>query len=387
MPYHFDEQINRRNQNSLKWEVGEQELPMWVADMDFRTAPQIQEAIEKRAALGVFGYTTVPQEWYDAYISWWERRHGFRMEQDWLIFCTGVVPAISSIVRRLTCVGEKVLVQTPVYNIFFNSILNNGRTPVESPLSYDGTDYHMDFVQLEEQLKDPQTRLMLLCNPQNPVGKIWDRGVLAKIGELCAKHHVIVISDEIHCDLTMPGKSYIPFAAVSETCKNNSVTCMAPTKTFNLAGLQTAAVSVPDPGLRYRVDRGLNTDEVAEPNVFAVCGAIAAFTEGEAWLDELREYLCQGRQQVQDYLKEQLPCIRLVPGDATYLLWLDCSALTEDTDAFAAFLREKTGLYLSAGKQYGKGGEAFLRMNIACPHSVIAEGLQRLKAGCELWSL
>lgn len=381
MSYSFDEQINRRNQNSLKWEVGEQELPMWVADMDFQTAPEVRAAIEKRAALGVFGYTTVPKEWYDAYIGWWERRHGFRMEKEWLIFCTGVVPAISSIVRRLTCVGEKVVVQTPVYNIFFNSILNNGRKPVECPLSYDGTGYRVDFELLEEALKDPQTRLMLLCNPQNPVGKIWDREVLARIGELCAKHHVVVVSDEIHCDLTMSGKAYVPFASVSELCRDNSVTCLAPTKAFNLAGLQTAAVSVPNPALRYRVDRGLNTDEVAEPNVFAVCAAVAAFTKGEAWLDELRKYLYRGRQQVQDFLKEQLPAIRLVPGDATYLLWLDCSAVAEDTDAFASFLRERTGLYLSAGKQYGRGGESFLRMNIACPHTVLADGLNRLKAG------
>lgn len=385
MSYSFDEQINRRNQNSLKWEVGERELPMWVADMDFQTAPEIRAAISERAAHGVFGYTTVPGEWYDAYIGWWERRHGFRMEQDWLIFCTGVVPAISSIVRRLTCVGEKVVVQTPVYNIFFNSILNNGRKPVECPLFYDGTCYRVDFELLEKVLEDPQTRLMLLCNPQNPVGKIWDREVLARIGELCTRHHVIVVSDEIHCDLTIPGKEYVPFAAVSELCRENSVTCLAPTKAFNLAGLQTAAVSVPNPALRCRVDRGLNTDEVAEPNAFAICGAVAAFTKGEAWLDELRNYLYQSRQQVQAFLKEQLPAVRLVAGDATYLLWLDCSSVAEDTDELAVYLREKTGLYLSAGKQYGRGGEGFLRMNIACPHAVLADGLNRLKDGVRMY--
>lgn len=383
MTYDFDSLVDRRNQGSLKWDVGEKELPMWVADMDFQAAPAIRAALEKRVAHGVFGYSVVPDEWYNAYTGWWEKRHGFRMEREWLIFCTGVVPAISSIVRRLTCVGEKVLVQTPVYNIFFNSIVNNGRKPVECPLSYDGTEYSIDFAELERQLSDPQTRLMLLCNPQNPVGKIWDREILARIGELCAKHSVIVVSDEIHCDLTIPGREYVPFASVSEICKNNSVTCLAPTKTFNIAGLQTAAVSIPNPALRSCVDRGLNNDEVAEPNVFAVCAAVAAFTEGGDWLDALRGYLFESRQRVKEFLEKELPCIRLVPGDATYLLWLDCSAVTEDTEQFAEEIRRKTGLYLSAGGQYGKGGERFLRMNIACPHSVVEDGLHRLKAACE----
>lgn len=381
MPYDFDKPINRRNTHSMKWDVGEQELPMWVADMDFKTAPVIQEAIMERAAHGVFGYSIVPEEWYQAYMGWWERRHGFFMEKDWLIFCTGVVPAISSMVRKLTTAGENVLVQTPVYNIFFNSIVNNGRNVVENPLRYDGNTYQMDFEDLEQKLSDPQTTLMLLCNPHNPVGRIWNREELNQVGELCRKYHVTVISDEIHCDLTSPGQEYIPFASVSESCRNNSITCIAPTKTFNLAGLQTAAVAVPDSNLRHKVWRGLNTDEVAEPNSFAVEAAIAAFTKGEAWLDALRDYIQENKRFAEEFLQKEAPQIKAVSSQATYLMWLDCRKIQGCVTEFTQYLREHTGLYLSEGRQYGASGDSFIRMNIACPRSRLEDGLKRLAEG------
>lgn len=343
MPYDFDKHVERRNTHSLKWDVKENELPMWVADMDFQTAPEILAVIQKRAAHGVFGYSIVPEGWYQAYTGWWGRRHGFSMEKDWLIFCTGVVPDISSMVRKLTTVGENVLIQTPVYNIFFNSIVNNGRNVVESPLRYDGNTWQMDFEDLERKLSDPQTTLMLLCNPHNPVGRIWSREELGQAGELCRKYHVTVISDEIHCDLTAPRQEYVPFASVSESCRNNSITCIAPTKAFNLAGLKTAAAAVPDPDLRHKVWRGLNTDEAAEPNSFAIEAAVAAFTEGEALLD-----------------------CRDMKGCAT---------------EFTQYLREHTGLYLSEGRQYGESGSSFIRMNIACSKSRLEDGLKRLVEG------
>ena len=381
MAFDFDAVVDRRNTGSLKWDVSEHELPMWVADMDFPTAPAIRAALERRVAHGVFGYSVVPDQWADAYIDWWRERHNFQMERDWLIFCTGVVPAISSAVRKLTTPGENVLIQTPVYNIFFNSIVNNGRNVLESPLAYEGGEYSIDFERLEQDLADPQTSLMILCNPHNPVGKIWDQDTLARIGELCWKHRVTVLSDEIHCDLTDPGREYVPFASASEHCRENSVTCIAPTKCFNIAGLQTAAVSVPNPFLRHKVWRGLNTDEVAEGNVFAVDAAVAAFREGGPWLDELREYIYANKQAVKKFLERELPMIRLVPSEATYLLWLDCGKLTEDARRLADAIREKTGLYLSEGGQYGKTGERFLRLNIACPRSLLWDGLERLKAG------
>lgn len=387
MTYDFDTPTERRNTNSLKWDVAQGELPMWVADMDFQTAPEIREAIMKRAEHGIFGYSVIPDAWYEAYIQWWKMRHGYTMERDWLIFCTGVVPAISSIVRKMTTPAEKVLIQTPVYNIFFNSILNNGRQVLESPLRYDGKEYRIDFADLEEKLSDPQTALMILCNPHNPTGKIWDRQTLEKIGALCSRHHVTVVSDEIHCDLTDPGESYVPFASVSETCRQISITCMAPTKAFNLAGLQTAAVSVPDEVLRHKVWRALNTDEAAEPNAFAVEAAVTAFTRGADWLDALRDYLYENKKLAEAYIEKEIPDVRAVASQATYLLWLDCSGLIGCGREAAGFLRRETGLYLSEGSQYGGNGADFLRMNIACPRAVLKDGLERLKNGLAAYSV
>lgn len=378
MKYDFDQVPDRRGSGSLKWDVGTGELPMWVADMDFPTCPAVREALAARVAHGVFGYTDVTEEWRRAVCGWFSRRHGLEPDPDWLIFATGVVPILSSVVRKLTTPNENVLLMTPVYNIFYNSIINNGRRPLEVPLVYADGAYRMDFAALEAGLADPQTTLMILCNPHNPVGKIWDRETLERIGVLAARHHVVVVSDEIHCDLTDPGRAYVPFASVSETCRENCVVCFAPTKTFNLAGIQTAGAMVPNPFLRHKVWRALNTDEVAEPNVFAMPAAVAAYTEGDEWLDALRAYLFENKQTVRRFLPERLPAVRLVPGEATYLLWLDCAAYTDDSARLAAEIRAKTGLYLSDGVQYGKGGETFLRMNIACPRARVLEGLERL---------
>lgn len=377
--YDFDKLTNRFGTGSLKWDVNEGQLPMWVADMDFETAPEIIQALQKRIEHGVFGYQNVTDDWYQAYQSWWSRRHQFRIERDWLIFCTGVVPAISSIVRKVTTVGENVLVQTPVYNIFFNSIRNNGRNILESPLVYEQGEYHIDFKDLEEKLSNPQTSLFILCNPHNPIGKIWDRETLEKIGELCDRYHVIVVSDEIHCDLTDPGYEYVPFASVSDQCRENSITCIAPTKTFGIPGIQTAAVVVPNPVLRHRVNRGLNTDEVAEPNNFAVAAAVAAFQHGDQWLTELREYLSQNKQYVRDYIGAYIPEIKVVPSNATYLLWLDCSELTDDACELQRFIEKHSGLVLTEGEEYGTPGRRFLRLNPACPRSRVQDGMERLK--------
>lgn len=379
----FDEEIDRSGTNSLKWDVEDHELPMWVADMDFRTAPEIIEALQGRMEHGIFGYSVIPEEWNEAISGWWERRHHFVVEKEWILFATGVVPILSSVVRKLTTPGENVLIQTPVYNIFFNSIVNNGRNVLQCPLVYDGNEYDIDFEELEKGLALPQTTMMILCNPHNPVGKIWDRERLARIGELCAKHQVLVVADEIHCDITDPGKEYVPFASVSDLCRDHSITCVAPTKTFNIAGLQTAAAIVPNPYLRHKVNRALNTDEVAEPNVFAIQAAIVAFQHGAPWLDALREYLYENKQLARDYITEQIPGVKVVPSEATYLLWLDCSALCSDTKALAKQIRQRTGLYLSDGVQYGRTGETFLRLNIACPRTRLQDGLRRLRAGVE----
>lgn len=384
MNFDFDTPVNRRNTNSLKWEVGENELPMWVADMDFCTAPAVRAAVEKRALHGVFGYSDVTDAWYDAYCNWWQNRHGLQLDKSRLVFCTGVVPAISSIVRKLTTPAEKVLVLTPVYNIFFNSIINNGRQPLECELLFDGREYSIDFNDFEEKLSDPQTSLMILCNPHNPVGKIWSKDELAKIGELCRKHGVTVVSDEIHCDITRPGCSYTPFCAASKDNEKMSVTCIAPTKAFNFAGLQTAAVYVPDSFLCHKVSRGLNTDEVAEPNAFAVDTAVAAFNEGGDWLDALNKYVFENKDIVKSFVEKNISEINVVSSNATYLVWLDCTKLNMCSKELSAFIRKTTGLYLSSGEVYGKGGDRFLRMNVACPKSSVNDGLLRLKKAVEL---
>ena len=278
-------------------------------------------------------------------------------------------------------------VMTPVYNIFFNSILNNGRNVLESRLKYNGHAYQIDFDDLEEKLSDPQTTLLILCNPHNPVGKIWDRVTLEKIGDLCSKYHVLVLSDEIHCDLTKPGVDYTPFASVSENCRRNSMTCVAPTKAFNLAGIQTAAVIVPDENLRHKVNRGLNTDEVAEPNVFAAMAPVAAFTRGGEWLDALRSYLWENRTFAENYIKREIQGVSAVPAQATYLLWLDCGNLIGSSTDFCRFIRRHSGLYLSDGNEY-RNSEGFLRMNLACPRQQVEDGLNRLKesvAAYEAW--
>lgn len=375
----FDEEINRRGTGSYKWEVEENELPMWVADMDFKTAPPIIEAMQKRVDHGIFGYSIIPDEWYDAYMSWWKRRHDFGIKKEWLIFCTGVVPAISSTVRKLTSPAENVIVITPAYNIFFNSIYNNGRNIVECQMKYDNGTYELDFLDLEEKCSDPQSTLLILCNPHNPAGIIWTKEQLARIGEICKKHHVTVLSDEIHCDITLPGKQYVPFAAASKTCEEISVACIAPTKTFNIAGLQSAAVYIPNEVLRHKVWRALNTDEVAEGNAFSADVAIAAFNQGEAWLNELLEYLAANRAYAEKYIKEQIPGLLVVHGEATYLLWIDCSHFGISSDELATRIRKKTGLYLSEGCEYRGDGKHFLRMNLACPKTRLEDGLNRLK--------
>ena len=375
--FDFDKETDRRNTGSLKWDVKENELPMWVADMDFETAPAVINAIKARAEHGIFGYSVLPDKWYDAYIGWWKTRHGFSIDKDWLIFCTGVIPAISSIVRKLTTPAEKVVLMTPVYNIFFNSVLNNGRVVLECPLDYSDGSYSIDFKALEKCLSDPQTSLMILCNPHNPIGKIWDAETLRRVADMCKKYSVTVISDEIHCDLTDPGCEYIPFASVSDTARLNSITCAAPTKSFNIAGLQTAAVIVPDPVLRHKVWRSLNTDEVAEPNVFAVDAVVAAYDEGAEWFDALRGYIYDNKKYAEEIL-DSFKNIRLVKSQATYLLWLDCTAMPLKGDGLAEDLRNKTGLYLSSGSAYKGNGDGFLRMNIACPRSRLIDGLERL---------
>ncbi len=379
--FDFDRLVSREHTNSLKWDEAQGSLPLWVADMDFPTAPAVREVLEKRAAHGIYGYTVVPDEWYQSIIDWWLKRHSFEIKKEWLQFATGVVPAISSMVKRLTNVGDKVVLLTPVYDIFFHSVENAGRQVSECRLKDDGTAFNIDFANLEQKLADPPATLFILCNPHNPTGRLWTEDELCRIGELCLKHGVTVISDEIHCDITRVGKNYVPFASVSAACRDNSVTCISASKAFNLAGLQSAAVFAANEKIRNAVSRGLNSDEVAEPNCFAVDGTVAAFTQGEEWLDELRAYIDGNMAFAKDFIENKLEFVNVRAGDATYLLWADLGKITDNTFELCAFLNEKYKVKVSAGGVYRGGGDPFVRINLACPQSRLEEGLDRFCRG------
>ena len=375
----FDKLTIRRNTNSIKWSGEENELPMWVADMDFEAPVAVREALVKRAEHGIYGYCDIPEEWNEAIANWRLKRYNHVIDKNDLLYCTSVIGAISSIVRKITSVGENIVVQTPVYNIFFNSILNNGRNVLENKLSYKEGKFEIDFADLEEKLSNKQTSLMILCNPHNPIGYAWSKEELAKIGELAHKYNVVVLADEIHCDLTDPGVVYTPFSSVNEVCKNISITCSSPTKTFNLAGLHTSYIYIPNPYLKHKVWRGINTDEVAEANIFAVEGAIAAYTYGEEWLEELREYLFKNKQEFIFEIEKEVP-VKVIRSNATYLLWVDCSNVCDDANELVNFIKKETGLRITSGNVY-RSSTPFIRVNIACPNMRMKDGINRFIEG------
>lgn len=383
MKYDFDEIVPRRGTNSYKWDSAEDAdvLPMWVADMDFRTAPAIIDALQKRVAHGIFGYTHVPDEYYDAVTSWFARRHGWTIDREWMLYTSGVVPAVSAVIKALTEPGDNVLVQTPVYNCFFSSIRNNGCFIVQSPLVRKGDTYEMDFDDLERKAADPRTKVMLLCNPHNPVGRVWTRDELSRLGNICIKNGVTVVADEIHCELVYPGYEYTPFASLSEAFLHRSVTCFSPSKAFNIAGLQIANIVAYDKEVRQRIDKAININEVCDVNPFGVAATIVAYNEGEEWLSQLIDYLGENYRVMKKYCDEHLPEFPLAKLEGTYLVWMDCSALKKRSSyVIEDELRDNGKLWLNAGLMYGIEGEQFMRWNIACPRSQMLEGLRRFKA-------
>lgn len=381
MKYDFDSIINRKNTNCLKWDLFDTKLPMWVADMDFKVAPEISGEIINKANENLYGYAIIPDEWYDAYINWW-KYYGLNMDKNNLKFANGVMPAIATIIRKLTKENDKILIQTPVYHVFFYVIEDNNREIVENQLVYKNGNYEIDFKDLEEKLADENVTLMMLCNPHNPVGKIWSRKDLEKIADLCAKYDVNIISDEIHCDLTDPDKKYTPFASISNY---DSVTTVSPTKSFNIAGLNTAAVYIVGDKLKEDIFNALDVEWVSRANIFAITGAIATYKNGRPWLDELRQYLYDNKKFVADFIKDEIPEIKLIDADATYLLWLDCSSLDISSKDFVKFLNEKTGVLLSAGVDFSKNSDEFLRLNIACPRKLLMDGLKAIKKGVAIY--
>lgn len=375
--YDFTTVIDRKNTNSLKWDLFEDDLPMWVADMDFKVAPAIEEAILKRAKHPVYGYTIVPDELFEAYINWWNKRYDFKMSREDMAYSIGVMPSISSMIRCLTDEDDEILIQSPVYHVFYYVIEDNNRKVLENELVYENGKYRIDFDDLDEKLS--KVKLMILCNPHNPIGKIWSKDDLARIGKLCKKHDVILISDEIHCDLTDPGLNYNPFETSFDY--ENTITCLSPSKSFNIAGFQSSLVHTKNKDLLEKIKIQMHIDNSDSCNVFATTAVIAAYKDCEDWLEELKEVLYENKMTVRKFLESELPIIKLVESDATYLLWLDCSSLNVSSKMLSEFLRQNQGLFLSAGIDFGQSGDNFLRMNIACPEKLLIEGLYKLKGG------
>ena len=381
MKYNFDEIIPRRGTNSYKWDsAGDADvLPMWVADMDFRTAPPVVEALRKRVEHGIFGYVRVPDAYYAAVTNWFARRHDWQIEKEWIIYTTGVVPALSAVIKALTAPGDKVMVQTPVYNCFFSSIRNNGCGMIANPLIYRNGTYQIDFADLEQKAADPSVKVLLLCNPHNPAGRVWTKQELTRIGDICIRNNVWVVADEIHCELVFPGHTYIPFASISQEFLMHSVTCTSPSKAFNLAGLQIANIISADTDIRTKIDKAININEVCDENPFGVEALMAAYNDGEEWLEELKQYLFANYNYLRVYFEEYLPEFPVATLEGTYLVWADCSVLNQSSDETVKTLLEKEKLWVNEGSLYGEAGEGFIRINIACPRQQLIEGLNRLR--------
>lgn len=381
MKYDFDKIVPRRGTNSVKWDVAKEDgiIPMWVADMDFQAAPCIRQALKERMDHGVFGYTLVPNSYYESIISWFDRRHQWHIERDWIIYTSGVVPAISAIIKALTEPGDKVLVQTPVYNCFFSSIRNNGCTTAENALVRKGNSYEIDFDDFEKQAADEKTKVFLLCNPHNPAGRVWTPEELSRMNDICLKHGVQVISDEIHCELVMPGYKFTPFAAVSKACQDNCITTNSPTKSFNIAGLQIANIITNNDTIKRKIDRAININEVCDVNPFGVIALQAAYNEGESWIDQLNLYLWENYKVLKDFFQEHLPKLKVLKLEGTYLVWIDISATGLKADELTNELLQHGKVMVNSGTMYGKTtGADYLRLNIAMPRSLMLEALLRI---------
>ena len=387
MKYDFDELIERRGTGCVKWDERPEAvdssdgiIPLWVADMDFKAAPAIMDAVMKRAAHGVFGYTVVEEDYYLAVISWFHRRHHWRIHRGEILYTTGVVPAMSVAIKALTMPGEKVLILSPDYNCFFSSVRNNGCEVLETALKRVGDTFEVDWDDFEAKCADEKTTVFLLCNPHNPCGRVWTADELSRMNEICMKYGVKVVSDEIHCELMMPGHTFQPFAAVSEDCRRNSVILNSPSKSFNIAGLQVANIICSQSEWRRRIDRAININEVCDVNPFGPVALIAAYNESEDWIDELNLYLWENYQFLCDFIDKNIPQWKVCRLEGTYLPWIDISAMGVTSKALCDRLVKEAKVWINPGSMYGlESGEGYIRVNIACPRSRLQEALQRIK--------
>jgi len=380
MQYNFDEVINRRGTNSVKWDLCASDvLPMWVADMDFRTAPVITESLQKTISTGIYGYSLIPDAFYESVISWWIKQHNFTIQKEWLLATTGVLPSLSAIIRTFVKPGENVILQTPVYNHFFSTLENCGCTVLQNDLLYTDGIYSINFEDLENKAANPHTKLLLLSNPHNPIGRVYEKEELEKICEICSKYNVMVVSDEIHSDLVFHPKKHTPFIEVSSQYNIDAISCGSPCKTFNMSGLPISYLVSQNRELLDKVQQTLDMQDTLYPNIVAVNALIAAYSSGEVWVKDLKNYLIENHQCLIDFCNENLPQVQIVPLNATYLVWLDFGFLNQNAIQLSQILLEEEKLWLNSGTMYGNSGEGFLRINIACPRALLLEGLDRLK--------
>lgn len=386
MEYDFSRPTERRGTDSYKWDSAPEAdiIPLWVADMDFETFPGITEALQRRVAHGIFGYTRVPEAYYEAVCNWFGKRHGWHINREDIIYTSGVVPAVSAVIKALTLPGDQVIVQGPVYNCFFSSIRNNGCETVSNSLIYNKEElrYEIDFDDLECKLAHERARLMLICNPHNPGGRVWTRDELTRVAELCHKYGVRVVSDEIHCELTLYDNEYVPFGSLPDELSHGSITCCSPSKAFNTAGLQIANIVCRDAEVRNRIDRAININEVCDVNPFGVIALQAAYSdEGYEWLTQLRAYISSNYDLLRERFARELPKCKVMRMEGTYLAWIDCSELHISSDEIEEMLMHENKVWVNAGSMYGTEGAAFIRINMACTSELLNEGITRIVNG------
>ncbi len=382
MKHDFDTPISRRNEDSVKWDCKENELPMWVADMDFPIAKPILEAMRERLDHPCFGYSTMPDSWAEAYVSYFYRHFKTELKKEALLFSLGIIPSLTTCIRAFSLPGDEAVLLSPVYNILDHSAENSFRKVVRCTLKNDGESYSIDFEELEKRLESAKAKILILCNPHNPIGKVWSKEELTRIAILAKKHHVLVVSDEVHGPINGGEKPYVPYCSIPEA-KENSVCLFAPTKAYNIAGIQTSACYVENAALRSKLAFELNAGEVAEGNFLSCLVSTAAFNDGDEWLEQMNAYVHANFLYCKSKLESELPQIKIAPLEATYLMWADISFYSEDDVEFCKSLRQKTGLWITPGSTYGIEGKGHVRINLATQRARIEDGILRLISFCK----
>ena len=379
--FNFDEIIDRHNTHAVKWDMcpNDDVIPMWVADMDFKAAPCIMDALQQRLEHGVFGYANVPEEFYNSIINWFDRRHNWKIERSLISYTTGVVPAISAVIKAIAKRGERIVVLTPIYNCFFTCIRSNGCEVVEVPLTYNNNySYSIDYEALDSALSDNNTHTLLFCNPHNPAGRVWCKEEMLKVNELCLKNNVKVISDEIHCEMMMPGKHYTPFASISQEAQDNCITCGSPSKSFNIAGLQAAFIVSNNDKTVAQINDVLIEHQVGSINPFGLEAFIAAYEHGENWIEQLNEYIAGNFHLMCEMMEKELPSCHITPMEGSYLAWINITPTGMTSTEVTKKLLDDGKVMVNDGSMYGKAGEGFIRINLATRRAVVEEGTRRI---------